>query len=424
MTDSNPATHPVTEAASVGRYAAVWRLPGAPTLVVAGFLGRLPVGMTALILVLLIGGETGSYASAGGGITCYAVANAAVGPVLGRLADRFHPMPVLLATAAGYPVAAAAMLAAVLLGAPTGLIWASAALLGACLPPLTATLRSTWSTLTESPRQVLRGPALALETTAFQLLFVLGPLVVGGLAAVASPSAALVLAAVCVAGGTTTVALGRAMRTWKPHPSRPRVQGWNPAAAPGMPRLLLVAAAVASALGMITLSVAAFAEQHAASNADSVASLLLGLWGAGGVTGGIWFGTRRFRAPLPTQWAVALATLAAGMAVLAVVPSTAAMAIALFVGGLSLTPALTMENALVARTAQVGMVNEAYTWVSTVTYTAYAGGASLAGMTVETLGVSFAFGLAATSTAAGAALAVLHPPLRRGGRPRAFRTAL
>ena len=81
------------------RYLEVWRIPGAPVLLVAGVVGRLGMGMTPLALLLLVEGATGSYATAalaGGG---YALAGAALSPVAGRIADRVGPTRVLLVTA-------------------------------------------------------------------------------------------------------------------------------------------------------------------------------------------------------------------------------------------------------------------------------------------------------------------------------------
>ena len=47
------------------RYLEVWRLPGAPVLILCGFLGRLPVTMLPLALLSAVHLRTGSWASAG-----------------------------------------------------------------------------------------------------------------------------------------------------------------------------------------------------------------------------------------------------------------------------------------------------------------------------------------------------------------------
>jgi len=406
----------VSAPGGLSRYAEVWRLPGAKTLLVGSILGRLPIGMAPLLLVLLVEGATGSYADAGIASAAYAVANAIVGPVLGRIADRFRPAPVLIGTAVAWPVAAAAVLAATAADAAAPVLWLVSALLGACLPPVTATVRSVWAELTSGPETSrLREPALALETTAFELVFVLGPMVVGALAVVTEPAVSLVTAAVLALGGTLAVAMGRATRNSRPQPGRPAARGLGPAVALGMPLLLAVSSGLAFAFGVVGVAIPAFAAESTGGDADGLAGLLLGLWGVGSVTGGLWYGTRQFRRSLPTQWAVALGAVAAGLATLALVPSAGVMAVALLVGGLTLAPALTVENALVSRIAPAGMVNEAYTWVATVVFATSAAGAAVAGVLVEQpSGVAIAFTLAALTTGAGAvAAAIPRSALRR-----------
>jgi MFS family permease len=402
------------------RYAAVWRVPGGRTLLLAGILGRLPVGMAPLLIVMLVEDATGSYAAAGIASAAYAAANAIVGPILGRLADRIRPRPVLIGTALAWPVATAGVLVATGMRAPALVICLAAGLLGAVLPPLTATIRSVWAALTEPPRDALRASALALETIAFEVVFVLGPMVVGGLALVTEPAVSFVVTAVLACGGTLAVASGRATRAWRPDPERQVATGFGAAAAAGMPLLLTVAAGLAFAFGTVGVAVPAFAAYRSGGSGDGLAGLLLELWGVGSVTGGLWFGTRRFRPALPTQWALTLGSVAAGLAVLTVVPNAGVMAVALVVGGMTIAPALTVENALVARVAPAGMVNEAYTWVATVVFAASAVGAAVAGVLVEQDGgIAIAFGLAAITTAAGASAAALPGSVLRRVAARA-----
>lgn len=390
------------------RYAAVWRLPGAPTLLVAGVLGRLPIGMVPLALVLLVRDATGSYAVAGAASAMYGVAAALAGPLLGRFSDRVGPSRVLIVTAIAYPVAVCGVLGAVWRDLPGWGVALAAGLLGAVMPPLTAALRSVWADLTDpaGANLALRAPALALETTVFEVVFVVGPLLVGGLVAVASPSAALAATGVVTLAGTLCVALGRATRAWRPHPDRPHVRGLGPAVAPGMPRLLSVVAGLSFSFGVVGVTIPAFALARSGAGGETVAGVLLGLWAVGSIVGGVWFGTRHFTASLPTQWAWTMGAVAVNMAALVLAPTIPVMAVTLLVGGLTLAPALTVENALVARVAPPGTVNEAYTWVATISSAGAAAGAAAAGVVLDGRGgttAAFLLSAAATALAAGVA---------------------
>ena len=79
-----------------GRYRAVLSLPGIRPLLAAAFVGRLPVAMVSLTIVLLVSQESGSYATAGAVSATQAMASAIFSPFLGRLIDRLGQTPVLV----------------------------------------------------------------------------------------------------------------------------------------------------------------------------------------------------------------------------------------------------------------------------------------------------------------------------------------
>ena len=66
-------------------------------------------------------------------------------PVLGRLADRRGPRPVLFAQAALYPLLLALLVAVVLGGAPVAGVVAASAAAGAATPLVSGTVRALWS---------------------------------------------------------------------------------------------------------------------------------------------------------------------------------------------------------------------------------------------------------------------------------------
>ena len=383
--------------AALRQYLDVWRMPGGPTLLAVGVLARLGIGMTPLALLLLVQQATGRYAAAGlaGGI--YALAGAAMGPVAGRIADRIGPSPVLLVTSVAHPLALITLLVASRGGADgLPLIFAASALAGATYPPLTAAIRRAWTDVTAygSGRHTLRAAAMAAETSLFELVFVLGPMLVAALLVITGdPASALVTAAVATFAGTAWIARIPIMRGWRRRVTDEHTRGLGPLRVAGFPALLVCVGCLGIAFGAAGVTVPAYAGYH--GGGDSLGGVLLGVWGIGSAIGGIWFGTRRPAMALTRQFAWLLAAVAASFLVLALMPNPLALGFALVIGGATIAPALTVENNLVGRIAPAGMLNEAYTWVVTVSVAGSAAGGAVAGLIADQPGgVPWAFAFA------------------------------
>jgi len=407
------------------QYLGVWQLPGGRVLLIVGVLARLGIGMTPLALLLLVQQTTGRYAAAGLAGGMYALAGAAISPVAGRLADRIGPSPVLWATAVLHPLALAGLLV-VSRGGEAALpgIFVTSALAGATYPPLTAAIRRAWTEATAvgSGRHGLRQAAMAAETSLFELVFVLGPMLVAALIVVThDPAAALVTSAVATFAGTLWIASLPIMRHWVRHQDVDATRGLGPLKVGGFPALLACVAALGTAFGAAAVIVPAYAGQH--GGGDSLGGVLLGVWGVGSTIGGIWFGTRRPAMALSRQFAWFLGGVAASFLVLAVMPNPLALGIALVVGGAAIAPALTVENNLVGRIAPAGMLNEAYTWVVTVSVAGSAAGGAVAGAIVDQPGgLPWAFVFAAVVLVVAAlGAAVPTGPVARADRRAAER---
>ncbi|GIE52681.1 MFS transporter [Amorphoplanes nipponensis] len=392
------------------QYLGVWQMPGGRVLLIVGILARLGIGMTPLALLLLVQDATGRYAAAGLAGGMYALAGAAISPVAGRLADRIGPSPVLWATAVLHPLALVGLLL-VSRGGEAALpaIFVASALAGATYPPLTAAIRRAWTDATAvgSGRHGLREAAMAAETSLFELVFVLGPMLVAGLLVVAhDPAAALVTAAVATFGGTLWIASLPIMRHWVRHEGAATTRGLGPLRVGGFPAMLVCVAALGIAFGAAGVTVPAYAGQH--DGGDSLGGVLLGVWGVGSAIGGIWFGTRRPAMALHRQFAWLLGGVATSFLVLAAMPNPLALGVALVVGGATIAPALTVETNLVGRIAPAGMLNEAYTWVVTVSVAGSAAGGAVAGVIVDQPGgLPWAFVFAAVVLAVAASVAAV-----------------
>lgn len=388
-------------------YLSVWRLPSAPVLLIAGFAGRLPSAMVPLALLLMVQQQTGSYAVAGLAAATLGVASAVMAPVLGRVADRRGPRPVLLAQAAAYPLLLAALIAVVLGGAPTSALIAASAAAGAATPLVSGTVRALWSRV--DPR--VRSTAYALDATATELVFVVGPSLVAVLAVAIAPAVAVGLAGSLAVAGTIGIAASAATRAYVPSPGAGSGM-FSTVLTPGMPRVLVSGSALMLGFGALEVAVPAFADHV---GAPGLSGLLLALWALGSTIGGLWFGARVLSISLPRQYRLLLLGVTIGLAPLAWVSSPWALGALLFLGGSAIAPTLTVQNTLVGSLAPQHATTEAFTWLSTITVGASAVGAAVGGAIIDSpAGVSGSLALAA----AGAALAVAIT-LIPGRRPAA-----
>ncbi|MEU1198749.1 MFS transporter [Streptomyces sp. NPDC005813] len=390
---------------ALGRYAEVRKIPGLTSLLVTGVVARLGSGMTPLALLLLVERATGRYAYASLAVGVYALAGVSISPMIGRIADRLGPSPVLLGTAVAHAMALAGLVVTAQRAGALPLICTTAAAVGATYPPLTAVIRGACNRLT-GPRtgwERMRGTVLAADTALYEVVFVIGPLLVGVFGVIATPAAAIIAAAGVTLAGTTLVAFGAAMRAQRPHASRVRTSGLGPLRVPGFTVLLGCVGALGAGFGAVSVAVPAYAAEYSGRDSAGLAGLLLAVWGLGSAVGGLWYGAWPPRSPLHRQLAWLLGCVALSLAVLAVAPGPAALGIALVLGGGVIAPCLTVYISLVGRMTPTDMLTEAHTWIATVPVAANSVGGAVAGTLVdEPGGVPWAFVMAGTIVAVAA----------------------
>src|SRR3954471_5119599 len=129
----------------LSRYRSVLSRPGAIGFSAAGLVGRLPLSMAGLGILLLVQGDTGSYGVGGAVSATYLVANAVIAIPFGRLVDTKGQGRVLALAALVWGSAMVLLAVTVRADLPMLQTDAAAAVAGATLPPIDACVRTRWA---------------------------------------------------------------------------------------------------------------------------------------------------------------------------------------------------------------------------------------------------------------------------------------
>ena len=168
-----------------------------------GMIGRMPLAMNPVGIVLLIAHTRDSYAIAGIASASYTLAGAIFGPRFGQLADRFGTRSVIL------PITAINFISILALihfsYSSTLAIVISAAFAGASLPNIGSFTRTRWSRALNSPQEL--GPALSIEAVLDEIAFVTGPAIAGILYGWRSPSFSMEIGLCFLVVGSLGIAL-------------------------------------------------------------------------------------------------------------------------------------------------------------------------------------------------------------------------
>jgi len=386
---------PAVPAAPVARYRAVLRIPHMPSLLGAGFVGRLGVGMIGLSLVLLISRATGSYAIAGLVVAVQAIAGGVAAPILGRLMDRIGQTPILVTCALAFPCAVGGLVAAAEWAPHIPVLVACAVLFGVSYPPIFAALRTLLQQL--GGRVGLTETAFALEAIMQELLFIIGPLTVAVVVALASPQASLAVVAALTATGTLAFATLSPSRRWRSE-SPASGDAETVLSSPGMRTLLVVSATFGVAFGTLEVALPAFCADH---GSQGTAGVLLAALGVGSMVGGIVYGGRSWQTPPHLLYILFGALFAVAMVPIALADSIALLFVLMPLAGLVVAPGAAISYGLISHLSPAGTISEAFTWETTAVIAGFAFGGAVSGVLVEGPGVRaallFATALAATS---------------------------
>ncbi|MFJ6636257.1 MFS transporter [Streptomyces sp. NPDC091376] len=366
----SPTPVPPAPPKAVG-WLTVLRLPYCGRSLSGTLVGRLPLGMAPVALLLAVEAEDGSLAYGAALAAAFGLAVAAGQPLLGRFVDRAG-QTVPLVVGAVISALALASIAVVGTGEPH-LALTAALLAGLAAPPLEAALRSLWVQLVPTPSH-LRA-AYALDSGSQELVYVAGPLLATCITAWAGPTVALAATAALGLTGALTVAAGAPSRAWRPRPdSRGGLLG---ALRPPTLRLLLLAlAAVGASLGALHVAALATADRY---DASWLAGAMPAALSIGALIGSAIYTLRPWHACLGAQLILTGAGFTLTWLPLCLDPPPLIGLALVLLPGLFFGPLLTAAYLAIGAVARPGMVTESYSWLVSAFGVGTAAGTALAG---------------------------------------------
>ena len=390
--------------------------PSLPTVARAGGAGflaldaaaRLPTAMLPLGLLLLVADRTGSYGTGGLAVAALSLGGAAGGPLVGALADRLGQRAVALTATL---VQAAALLTLLVSTLPLPLLLGLGAAIGVTNPQMGAMARTRWSALARgrADERSFVSSAMALEGALDEVSFVLGPVLVGTLAALVAPTAPLWLALGLALVGHLGFGLHRSALRARPRRSAHEVHSPLPVA-----RLAVLLLALGSVGVVFGASQTGLAARLALTGDDALTGLIYGVGAVGSAV------TALLTTRLPERVGHELRIVVSGTAMvgagvlLAAASTPLALAGAMLLLGTALAPTLISAYALAERMAPPDWATTTMTALGTANVVGVAAGAAAAGGLVDGAGPTAALLLVALAGAsvllAGLAARAQRPP--------------
>jgi MFS family permease len=381
----------------VRAYLDVVRAPGVLNVTASQLFARLPLGMLSLAVLLHVQARTGSYALAGAVVACMSIGEAAAMPVTARLLGRFGIAPTLLAAAL---VSSISMVTLAFVTPSAAVALVLGALIGASVPPMMPAVRALYPQMV--PKDGVRA-LFALDTTAQEVIWVIGPVAATFLASLVSTAIPLVASAAVTLSGTVWFLLGARrlqMRIARSATAFGRVLTNRAVILAMAASLAMVASYMALEIGVLAM----FAGHGIA------AGVALATAGLGSLIGGFAMGHRRLGV---SGLVTALAIVATGTALFGVVDGYAWQLAALFLSGVGFAPALSALYFMVSQEVDELSATEAFGWLNSAALAGGAVGTGIAGVVTDIGGPSWSV----IAAVALAVFAMCAPLVARAGGP-------
>ncbi|MBL8511712.1 MAG: MFS transporter [Betaproteobacteria bacterium] len=340
-------------------YLAFMRLPDVALTLVMTWFARLPVGMTALSILLFMRESLGDFQQAGGLVGAYFIAIAVSAPLEGRIIDRRGPRGVLLVTGAVQPLAVLALFFATRHHLPYPALLAFAATAGLFSPPITILTRTVLRHRFHSDHE--RHMAFSIDAVFMELTFTVGPSLVALIVTLSNPQIAYLVTATAMAAATWIFLKSPALKYWKQEPPSERhflgpLTDW---------RLVLQFALILGLTFCFGLMEVGYPAYAASLALPAFGGVLLTINSLGSAIGGALYGGLKLKLPPEQQFTWLLALIALPLALHGLVDAHLPFAIVAFLAGAAIAPAIAVQSILVSKIAPAKYATEAFTWSST-----------------------------------------------------------
>ena len=399
---------------AIAAYRALLRIVG-PAYILVAFLGRIPLAMSQLGVLVLVSSKLDSYGAGGAAAGILAISNAIGSPLAGALADRIGQRPVVLVQSL---VGAAGLASVVLVTDPDAsraLIFAVAGVTGFAMPQVGPLARVRWRPITrdEGDQRRLVDAAFSYEGAADEASFVLGPAMIGILASLAEPAGALLAAAVILAVFGSWFAIHWTSELVAKR-STTGGAGSEPLWSVAFAVLVIAQLCIGAIFGSVQTGTAvlARADGHAGS-----AGLIHAVLGIGSVTAGLAITALPERILYATRMLVAAVGLLLLSAPLLLVDSIGSLVLVIALLGFAVAPYMISNFALAGILVPVHRVGTAMTLLAGATGIGYALGASVAGRLADEGGHTPAFAVTVGAAGVAVLLAGLANKALREARP-------
>ena len=374
------------------RYGELLRVPGLVAVVLSQLIARFPGGLLGLALLIHIQRQTGNFTIPGLVLAALSLGQAIASPISTRAMSSFGIRRVIgtliIISSVSMTVVALVPLQPIAL-VIVGFI------IGCTLAPIQPAARAVYPTLV--PRKQLQS-LQSLDASIQEVIWIAGPVITVLLATQVS-STASVLASVFFGGVGGLWFL-----------TRPEVSRVTLPPSTGRMGAVLTKPAVIIAVISGLLVVGSFGAIEAAtvrvfgSEQNSPAGIILGLWAATSLIGGLAMG----HTPMG-PWALSrrLGLVAIGTALAIFTSDPVLLTFALLVSGLGVAPSMTVQYAIATETVAPGDVPETLGWLGTGWVVGGAIASAIAGVAIDAWGSTGGFAIAT----AFAGLAALVPAL-------------